>query len=292
MIDPDLKGKVALVTGANNVYGIGAAVAKAFAEQGAKIFLHYFRQDAPTQDESIPSGPSEQFYRLQQTRNADEVLRAVRTFGVEAGALEGDLSDPSTIRLMFDKAEGALGPVEVLVNNAAYWEADTFLPATTELANTLVELWSNRPSVIGVEGFGKIFAVNTRAVALATAEFARRHIERKARWGRIINISTAGAECFPSEATYGVSKLAVEGYTRTAAVELGQFGITVNVLSLGPVQTGWITPELEDKLLPTIPLRRIGKPEDVAAAVVFLASNQASWITGQRISVGGGHERR
>lgn len=292
MIDPDLNGKVVLITGANNPYGIGAAVAKAFAEQGARIFLHYFRQDAPAQEEAIPSGPSEQFYRLQQTRNADEVLRAVRTFGVEAGALEGDLSEPSTIRLIFDKAEEALGPVEVLVNNAAYWEADTFLPSTTELANTLVELWSNRPSVIGVRGFDKIFAVNTRAVALATAEFARRHIERKGRWGRIINISTAGAECFPSEATYGASKLAVEGYTRTAAVELGQFGITVNVLSLGPVQTGWITPELEAKLLPTIPLRRIGKPEDVAAAVVFLASNQASWITGQRISVGGGHERR
>ena len=290
MIDPGLNGKVVLVTGANNPYGIGAAVAKAFAEQGAKIFLHYFRQDAPVvENQSVPSSPSEEFYRLQQSRNADEVLAVVRAFGTEAHAWEGDLSDPSTIPLLFNKAEESLGSVEVLVNNAAYWEADTFLPTNTELENKLVELWSNRPSVIGLNGFDKIFSVNTRAVAFAMAEFARRHIGRNGRWGRIINISTAGAECFPSEATYGASKLAVEGYTRTAAMELGLFGITVNVLSLGPVQTGWITPKLEDKILPTIPLRRIGRPQDVAAAVVFFASNQANWITGQRILVGGGH---
>jgi 3-oxoacyl-[acyl-carrier protein] reductase len=102
-------------------------------------------------------------------------------------------------------------------------------------------------------------------------------------------VSTAGAERFPSEATYGASKFALESYTRSAASELGKFGINVNVVSLGPVQTGWITPELERKILSTIPLGRVGKPDDVAGVIVFLASEQARWVTGQRIYVGGGH---
>jgi 3-oxoacyl-[acyl-carrier protein] reductase len=104
-----------------------------------------------------------------------------------------------------------------------------------------------------------------------------------------VNISTAGSECFPSEASYGASKHALESYTRTAARELGQFGITVNVLALGPVQTGWITPQLEQALVPTLALGRLGTPEDVADVVVFLASEQARWVTGQKIFVDGGH---
>jgi 3-oxoacyl-[acyl-carrier protein] reductase len=121
------------------------------------------------------------------------------------------------------------------------------------------------------------------------AEFARRHIARGARWGRIVNVSTAGAERFPSEISYGASKYALESYTRSAAMELGKFGINVNVVSPGPVQTGWITAELERAILPTIPLGRTGNPEDVADVIVFLASHQARWVTGQRIYVGGGH---
>jgi len=104
-----------------------------------------------------------------------------------------------------------------------------------------------------------------------------------------VNVSTAGAERFPSEITYGASKFALESYTRSAATELGKFGITVNVVSLGPVQTGWITPGLEREILPTIPLGRIGAPSDVADVIVFLASDQARWVTGQRMYVGGGH---
>jgi 3-oxoacyl-[acyl-carrier protein] reductase len=90
--------------------------------------------------------------------------------------------------------------------------------------------------------------------------------------------------------SYGASKLALESLTRSAASELGQFGITVNAVALGPVQTGWITSELEKVLLPRIPLRRLGAPEDVADALVFFGSQQARWITGQRIFIGGGHQ--
>jgi 3-oxoacyl-[acyl-carrier protein] reductase len=292
MIDPGLKGKVVLITGANNPYGIGAGVARAFAAQGSRVFLHYFRQtDAGAQhagaDDAI--SPGESFYRSQQTKSADEVLAAIRKTGGEAHAWEGDLSDARQVPSLFDLAERSLGPVEVLVNNAAYWEADTFVPPGAELNNKLVELWTDRPGSMTAAVFDRVFAVNTRAAALMMGEFARRHVERGARWGRIVNVSTAGAERFPSEVTYGASKFALESYTRSAAAELGKFGINVNVISLGPVQTGWITPELEREILPTIPLGRIGSPEDVAGVVVFLASDQARWVTGQKVYVGGGH---
>jgi 3-oxoacyl-[acyl-carrier protein] reductase len=81
----------------------------------------------------------------------------------------------------------------------------------------------------------------------------------------------------------------MEGYTRSAAQEFGQFGITVNTISPGAIQTGWITPEMGKDIAATYPMKRVGQPEDIADAVVFFASEQAHWITGQRIYVGGGH---
>jgi 3-oxoacyl-[acyl-carrier protein] reductase len=270
---------------------IGAGMARAFASQGAKVFLHYLRQTeaSPLDAAGRASTPGELFYRSQQAKSADEVLTEVRQMGVTADAWEADLADASLIPLIYDRAEERLGPVEILVNNAAYWEADTFVPSGADLNNKLVELWTDRPKTVAQAGFDRLFAVNTRAPALMIAEFARRHIERRARQGRIINVSTAGAERFPSEISYGASKYALESYTRSAAMELGKFGISVNVVSLGPVQTGWITAELEREILPTIPLGRTGSPEDVANVVVFLASDQARWVTGQRIYVSGGH---
>ena len=121
------------------------------------------------------------------------------------------------------------------------------------------------------------------------AEFARRHTRRGAEWGRIINLSTAGAHVFPSEVTYGASKLALEGYTRSASVELARFGITINTISPGPIQTGWISQDLEAHILDSIPAGRLGQPEDIADVVAFLASEEARWVTGQTIFVGGGH---
>ncbi len=157
------------------------------------------------------------------------------------------------------------------------------------MVNKFVEKWTSAPRTITDGSFDRLFAVNTKAVALLMTEFAKRHIEREASWGRIINISTDGAYCFPSEISYGASKLALEGYSRSAATELGQFGITVNIISPGAVQTGWITPEMESEITSSYPLKRIGKPEDIADVVVFLASEQARWVTGQKIYVGGGH---
>ena len=217
------------------------------------------------------------------------MLRAIGARAGHVAAWEGDLADPATIPRLFDQAESVLGPVDVLINNAAHSEIDTFIPAGQDLRNTLVELFAERRDPISAETVDRSFAVNTRAGALLMAEFARRHVARGATWGRIVNVSTAGAYVFPSEVSYGASKLALEAYTRSAAVELGQFGIGVNAVSPGPVQTGWITPELEQRLLSTIPLGRIGTPDEVADVIVFLASAQSRWVTGQTIFVGGGH---
>lgn len=107
--------------------------------------------------------------------------------------------------------------------------------------------------------------------------------------GRIINISTDTAQTFATQISYGASKAAIEAYTRSIAIELGTDNITVNCIAPGPIQTGWIDSELEKQVLPSIPLGRVGYPEDIADCVVFLASKQARWITGQIIKVSGGH---
>ena len=285
MIDTGLKDRVALVTGAN--HGIGAATAKAFAAEGAAVFINYLRRPM---EESINKAkidvPGEALYRFGQSQSADQVIQDIRSRGGRAEAWEADLADPVNIPELFDRAEKTFGPVDILVNNAAHWEADTFVPP--EVKARSIERWS-QPVTVTPGSHDRHFAVNSRAVALMMAEYARRHIERGARWGRIINVSTDGAYCFPSDVSYGASKFALEAYSRSAAAELGEYGITVNVVSLGPIQTGWITPELEEQCITEIPLRRVGQPEDVADVIVFLASEQARWVTGQLLYVGGGH---
>ena len=144
-------------------------------------------------------------------------------------------------------------------------------------------------ATISADSHDAHFAVNSRAVALMMKEYAERNISRKAGWGRIINISSDGAYAHPAAISYGASKYATESYTRAAATELGPYGITVNVISPGAVQTGWISSELEKQIDETYPLRRMGKPEDIANSVVLLASEQAGWITGQVLYVGGGN---
>lgn len=121
------------------------------------------------------------------------------------------------------------------------------------------------------------------------AEYARRHIEQQKKWGQIVNVSTDGASGFAGEVSYGASKHAPESYSRAAAYELGQYGITVNVVAPGPIQTGYLTSEMEAREMGKTPLGRIGRPDDVADVIVFLASEQARWATGQLIYVGGGH---
>ena len=218
MSNAALDDKVVLVTGVNKPHGIGAAVAKAFAAQRAKVFLHYFRsKDSTDKVLGNISSPCEGFYNSQQTKSPDEVLKAIRDLGIEAHAWEADLSDAAIVPELFNQVEKGLGPMEGIVNNEEYWEGDTFLPAGADLTNKLNGLWTDRPQTVSAGSFDRIFDVNTRAPALLMAEFARRLIERGAKWGRIVNVSTAGANCFPSEISYGASKLALEGEIVTPA---------------------------------------------------------------------------
>jgi 3-oxoacyl-[acyl-carrier protein] reductase len=293
MIDPGLSQKVVLVTGGNNPFGIGAAIARVFASHGARVFIHYFRQEIVLFDrqkqDCHSNKPGLAFFFEQQQKTADEVVASIQKSGGTAASWQADLRYPQNVQRLFEQAEKAFGQVDILVNNAAEYLADTFLPATTVGENAA--LWEGGPAsaTIDAERHDRHFAVNTRAAVILMSTFARRIIERKTQWGRIINISADCARGCPKEISYRASKYALESYSRSAAAELGPYGITVNVVSPGPVQSGYITAEAEQTLIADIPLRRIGQPQDIADAVIFFASEQASWITGQVIFVHGGH---
>jgi 3-oxoacyl-[acyl-carrier protein] reductase len=276
MIDAELEGKIVLITGAN--HGIGAATAIAFAKQKAKIFATYLRINNNERNDTPD-------YKNNQAKDANEVIGQIRSLDGVVKSLEADLSDVSKIPLLFDTAEKTVGPIDVLVNNAAYCVPDTF----EFNKNTVEESTGMLSSIFSSSSHDEHFAINSRAVALMMKEFATRCVKRNASWGRIINISTDAADCFPTEISYGASKAALESFSRSAAVELGKYGITVNIVAPGPIQTGWMTKEVEELQAKRSPLKRIGRPNDVADVIVFLASNQARWITGQKLYVGGGN---
>jgi 3-oxoacyl-[acyl-carrier protein] reductase len=291
MIDSGLTGRVAIVTGAN--HGIGAAIAIALAAEGARLLVTYLRQTPDLYGETAESArdasvPGRAFYCREIGQSAARVVRAVRAQGAECLEWEADLAEPATIPALFERAETAWGQVDIVVNNAAFDSPDTFLPES-RLADTPFFAGEYKLSLLSARTHDAHFAVNSRAVALMMAEYARRYVARDGTWGRIINITTDGAHCHPANVSYGASKLAIESFSRAAAAELGPYGVTVNVVSPGAVQTGWIPAELEREIAETYPVRRIGRPEDIAAAVVFFASRQADWITGQVLQVGGGH---
>ena len=283
MIDTGLQGKVALVTGAN--HGIGAATATALAAEGASVFIQYLRIPPDAAPADLEAEPGLSLYRAQRATAADEVVEAIRDAGGNTDAWEVDLAEAANVPKLFDRVEAAFGPVDVLVNNATHWEADSFLPASA----ATFDPFDRGIATVTPESHDRHFDVASRAVALMIAEFAKRHIGRGADSGRIVNVSTDAATGFRGQVSYGASKHALESYSRAAAGELGRFGITVNIVSPGPIQTGYISAELEGKLLPEIPLGRLGQPSDVADVIVYLASEEARWLTGQLLFVGGGH---
>lgn len=268
---PGLQGRVALVTGAN--HGIGAATARALATAGCAVFIHFLRIrpiDAPG--------------ATQRMQDAIHVVNEIRSAGRRAESWEADLAVPANVPALFDRAEAAFGRVEIVVNNAAVSEHDTFDPRPD------ARDWAGRlTALLTADSHDRHFAVNTRAVALMMAEHGKRHLARSGTWGRIVNVSTDASPSFPGEISYAASKYAMESYSRAAAWELGRFGITVNIVSPGPTDTGWITPEMVEGMKRATPLGRVGTPEDIADVIVFLASEQARWITGQLHFVGGGH---
>lgn len=249
MINTGLADRVVLVTGGAG--GIGAAISRAFAAQGAHVVIHYLAAqptapDGVTWEHALPEGAA--------------------ALAAELGgrAVSADLAEPDAAAHLFDAA----GHVDVLVNNAAHCETpdgiDTFTAASLD----------------------RHYRVNAVAPALLTAELARRAGDPPPC---VVNITTDAARAFSGQLGYGTSKAALEAFTRGAALDLGAAGIRVNAVAPGPVQTGWMTDDLVEEVRRVIPLRRVGDPTDIADAVVFLASRQARWITGQVLQVAGGH---
>jgi 3-oxoacyl-[acyl-carrier protein] reductase len=258
----DLSGHVALITGAN--HGIGAATASTLASCGASVLISYLRTSDP-QDFPEP-------YRTKRAKDASEVLSAIRSFGGKAAEMEADLRNTSVISKLFDFAEAEFGPVDILVNNATGWVADTFTIDGEHLTGL-------RSEGISASTHDQVFSVDARGGALLIAEFARRHISRRANWGRIIGLSSGGPLGFPTEVSYGAAKAALENYTMSAAFELAQFGITANIVYPPVTDTGWVNDAVREHVNSTRDLIHIVEPEEVAEVIAFLSSDLARLVT-------------
>ena len=214
-MDAPAEAHVAIVTGAN--HGIGAAVATALARRGCAVLCAYRRAEGPA-DPNLPEA-----YHRDRAADAAAVLAEIRAGGGRALAVEQDLRDPGAAGVLFDAAEAELGPVDILVNNASGWVADTFVPVPQDRHGR-----SLRP--VTADSWSAQFAVDAMAPALLIAEFARRHAARGATWGRVVGLTSGGPDGFPQEVSYGAAKAAQENYTMSAAAELAGLGITANMV--------------------------------------------------------------
>jgi NAD(P)-dependent dehydrogenase (short-subunit alcohol dehydrogenase family) len=244
----DFRGKVVVVTGAGS--GIGAGIAKRFAEAGADVVVNYRTNES----------------------GAREVVKAIESRGARAITVQADVSQFAGATALVEKTVAAFGALDVLINNAG-----------TYPASALLEMSESE--------WDQVIASNLRSVHLCTQAAARKMIAQ-GRTGAIVNIASIEAENpAPDHSHYTAAKAAVVMYTRSAALELGGQGIRVNCVSPGVIwreglDRDW--PEGANAYLAAVPLRRLGQPEDVADACLFLASAAARWITGSNLVVDGG----
>ena len=245
----ELAGKVAIVTGASK--GIGAAIAKALAEAGARVVANY----------------------ASSKEDAARVVGDIIANGGSAIAAQADVSRSDDVQRLFAETKKALGPVDVLVNNAGVFD---FQPI-----ETVTEREFHREFDTNV--LGPIF----------TIQEALKHFGHEG--GSIINISSiASVNPVPNSLIYAATKSALDSITRVLARELGPRKIRVNTVAPGGTETegsrriGLVGSDLEKQMIAATPLGRFGQPRDIAPVVVFLASNAAAWLTGERITVSGG----
>jgi 3-oxoacyl-[acyl-carrier protein] reductase len=244
-----LKGKVAVVTGASK--GIGAAIAKSLAAAGAAVVVNYSSsKDA-----------------------ADRVVADITAQGGTAVALHANIAKEEDVKRLMAETREKFGPIDVLVNNAGIYE---FAPIEE----------------VTPEHFHRQFDLNVLGLLLATRE-AVRHL--RSSGGSIINISSvASVARLENVSAYSATKGAVDAITRTLAKELGPRNIRVNSINPGMVETegvraaGIHESEFRKEIERQSPLGRIGQPQDIAGAAVFLASDAAGWITGESLFISGG----
>jgi 3-oxoacyl-[acyl-carrier protein] reductase len=244
-----LQGQVAVVTGASK--GIGAAIAEHLAAAGAAVVVNYASSKA----------------------GAEVVVNRIRKADGKAAAVQADVSKPDDVRRLFAETKKAFGKLDILVNNAGVYE---FAPL----------------EAISSDHFHKHFNLNVLGLLLTTQE-AVKHFGPAG--GSIINMSSFAATSAPSSTSvYSGSKAAVNAITRSLAQELGPRKIRVNAISPGVVETeglhaaGISGSDFQRQIETQTPLGRISQPQDVAPAVVFLASPDSAWITGENLYVSGG----
>jgi 3-oxoacyl-[acyl-carrier protein] reductase len=244
----ELTGKVAIVTGTSK--GIGAAIARTFAEAGAAVAVNY-ASSKPDAD-----------------RVAGEIVKA----GGKAVAIQADVAKRADVELLFEETKAKLGRPNILVNNAGVYRFGP-LEAVTE------------------QDFHSHFDTNVLGAILATQEAVKAF---DGSGGSIINISTiASANPSPNTLLYSASKSAVDTITRELALELAGKGIRVNAIAPGMTATegfaaAGLSAESAKALGFSLPMGRLGKPEDIARVALFFASDQSAWVTGERISASGG----
>lgn len=251
LISVDLSGKVALVTG--GAKGIGQAISKALAAGGASVVINY----------------------LTSEKGANKLVEQFRTNGTRAIAIRADVTVLEEIERMFNQIEKQLGnSINILVNNAG-----------TQIALNSVE-------EMPLEVWNKSLALNLTS-AMGCSKCAIPGMKKKG-WGRIINISSISARSGggPGGTSYAIAKGGLSTFTKGLAKELGPTGITVNSIAPGVILTEihekFSTPEGLENLKKMTPLGRLGHPDDVAGAALFLASDSASYITGETIAINGG----
>ena len=245
-----LSGMNALVTGSDQ--GIGQAIALRLAEEGASVAVNY----------------------RANRRGAEETEAQIRQMGRSAAVVQADVSDTGDLNSLFEQSVAALGSIEILVNNAGIELNASFLDVPRE-------------------DYQKVIDVNMTAPFFLTQAFAR-HRRDRGQPGKVINISSVHEELpFPHFTAYCMAKGGLKMMTRNLAIELAPLGITINNIAPGAIETPinrklLNEPKLLQPLLDNIPLRRLGKPADVAGVAAFLASNDANYITGTTVIVDGG----
>ncbi len=268
MIDYGLKDKVAIITGANNPQGIGATTALAFAREGARVVLVY-KKIARAFDATKTDKNGADRYFAANAGDAAIVEGKLRDMGADFLVLESDISDENAVKKIYDAVAERYGHADILVNNAADGDMDG-IDTIEKITGAVID---------------DTFAVNVRGSLLMTREF----VNRRGDYGRVINLSTDAAQVFAGQITYGASKATLEALTRSIALEVAPFGISVNCVAPGPTQTGWIDEDFEKVVVPLIPMGKLIQPEDIAETILFLAGEQARFLTGQVIKVSGGH---
>jgi len=249
-MDLDLKDKVALVTGAS--HGLGRATALLLAEEGAKVVVNY-RSSA---------------------ERADEVVGEIKDkYGVEAISIFADMSKEDDIMAMFEEIDEAFGRIDILINNAAYCPI-------CQVADMTEKMWNYT------------LQVNLTGTFLCCREFVKRLLDG-GQPGRIVNISSQAAfrGSTTGHAPYDASKGGLVSFTISLAREVAQKSIMVNCVAPGLMDTEIMAPALHknrQKYIERVPIRRIGKPEEIARVIVFLAGKGSDYMTGATVDVSAG----